>query len=190
MVKVYAVRVGDKYGPEYEERLREKLPNIQFINQAEDPFLRQWNKLRFMNMDIDEPICVIDIDIELTNDYMELFEYPIERGEFVSIPAWWKDTWIETYKLNGGFYKYFPKDCKYIHDKFVKDPQKWTTFYVDNGTTVGPINGEQYFVEDSVKERLKLKLVPEDWVQRGRDGRYLDDGTVKLVHHSWRINKS
>jgi len=167
-LKVFAVRVGDKYGIEYETYLKSKL-DITFINEDEHPFILQWNKMRFMEMDINEHICVIDIDIELLNDYEELFNYPIKRGEFVGIKAWWKDTHNPNYSLNGGFYKYYPKDVKYIADKFRSDPKKWMNYYIDNGTTIGPVNGEQYFVEDSVKERLELKFVPETWVTKWYD---------------------
>jgi hypothetical protein len=184
MVKVYAVRVGDKYGVEHEEYLKSKLPDITFLRDSEHPFLRQWNKLRFMEIDTDDPICVIDLDIELMNDYMELFEYPLQRGEFVGIPAWWKDTDKPGYELNGGFYKYYPKDCKYIAKKFRSDPGKWSEHYIRNGTTVGPINGEQYFVEDSVRERLSLRLVSQDWVAHGPN--FIFHEELKLVHHSHR----
>ena len=55
-----------------------------------------------MNLDIDEPICVMDIDILLINDYKKIFEYPIERGVSCK-PGWWRDTNQEQYKINGGF---------------------------------------------------------------------------------------
>ena len=183
MVPIYAVRVGDKYGPEYEEYLKTKLDNITFLNESISPFIRQWNKIRFFNLDVPGPVCVIDIDIELVNNYMELFDYPVQPGEFIGIPAHWKDTAKLGYSINGGFYKFYPQDTKYIYEKFVNDPEYWSTYYVKNETTCGPVNGEQYFVEDSVKEKLDLKLVPEDWVQRGYNGKFLDDGEVKLVHH-------
>ena len=189
MVKVYAVRLENgKYNELHEHNLREKIPNIEFIRDEVHPFIRQWNKLRFMELDCDEPICVIDVDIELTGNYMELFNHPIERGEFLGIPAWWRDTWDERYTINGGFYKYYPKDCKYIAEKFRKDPRQWSTHYVRNGTTVGPINGEQYFVEDSVNERLNLKLVPEEWVARGPN--YIPEQELKLIHNSWQKSQN
>ena len=182
--------MGQKYGPEYERYLDHKLGKVNWIHEEERPFLRQWNKLRFFELDLDEPICVIDIDIELVNDYEQLFNFPCARGEFISIPAWWKDTDNPDYKLNGGFYKFWPRDTRYITEVFRNDPEKWSTHYVRNGTTIGPINGEQYFVEDHVKQRLDLKLVPEEWVQRGIEGKHLNDGEVKLIHHSFRQENS
>ena len=32
-----------------------------------------------MNLDIDEPICVMDIDVLLINDYKKIFEFSIEK---------------------------------------------------------------------------------------------------------------
>lgn len=119
-----------------------------------------------MGLDIDEPVCVIDIDISFINDYMDAINYPIERGQFLAAQSWWVETETKGYKLQGGFQKYYPKDCKYIYDKFVADPEYWMEYYIKNGTTIGPINGEQYFVEDSVKERLDLKFLPAEWITK------------------------
>ena len=168
-MKIFAVRIGDRYGPEYEKYLEAKLPEYEFVwirEQIHPDVLMQWNKMTAMNQDIDEPVCVIDIDMLLVNDYKKIFEYPVKRGEFVAMPGWWRDTLKEGYSLNGGFFKYYPKDCKYIYDKFMKDIDHWQNHYINNGVTKGPINGEQYFVEDSVKERLELTLIPNSWVSR------------------------
>ena len=70
-MKILAIRIGDKYGPEYETYLERKLPNHEFI-WVREPYdtgvVLQWNKMWGMQMDIDEPICVIDIDILFYND--------------------------------------------------------------------------------------------------------------------------
>jgi len=170
-MKVYCVRIGDKYGKEYEDYINDKLKKYEVI-WIRKPFHNdvtlQWNKMLPMSYDIDEPICVIDIDIHLINDYEKLFDYPIERGQFISIPAWWKDA--DGYNINGGFFKYYPVDCKYIYDKFISDIDYWQQYYINNKTTVGPVNGEQYFVEDSVNDKLELITVPPAWVTRWSNG--------------------
>ena len=168
-MKIFAVRIGDRYGPGYEKYLEDRLPEYDFVwirEQIHPKVLMQWNKMYAMNTDIDEPVCVMDIDMLLINDYRQIFEYPIKRGEFVAIPGWWRDTEKEGYSLNGGFFKYYPTDCKYIYEKFMSNIDYWQNYYIENKITKGPINGEQYFVEDSVKERLKLKLIPNSWVAR------------------------
>ena len=168
-MKIIAVRIGDRYGPEYEVYLESKLPEYEFIwirEPIRDDVVLQWNKMYGMSLDIDEPVCVMDIDVLLINDYKKIFEYPIERGEFVAMPGWWRDTNQDKYKINGGFFKYYPQDCRYIYDEFMSDTEKWQRYYIDNGITTGPVNGEQYFVEDHVRQKLKLKLLPNAWFTR------------------------
>lgn len=163
MQRVFAVRIGDKYGPHYEDYINSKIPNVTWIHEESIGKL-QWNKLIPMSLDIDEPVVVIDIDMLFIHDYMDIINYPIQPGEFVSMPAWWSDA--EGYTLQGGFQKYYPKDCKYIYDEFVSRPDYWMEYYIKNGTTIGPVNGEQYFIEDQIRDKLKLKLIPETWVTR------------------------
>jgi len=178
-MKIFCVRIGTKYGEEYEDYIEDKLSDydIHWIRQPFDNRVElQWNKMLPMNLDIDEPVCVMDIDIILMNDYKKIFDYPILEGEFIGAPDWWQNR--TDYHLNGGFFKYYPKDCKYIFDKFMKDPKYWQQHYIKNGTTIGPVNGEQYFVEDSVNEKLKLKLLPNAWFTR-----WMHDGTKE-----WKAN--
>ena len=84
-MKIVAVRIGNRYGSEYETYLESKLPEYEFVWIREpmaDNIKLQWNKMYGMTLNIDEPICVIDIDILLINDYKKIFEYPIKQGQF------------------------------------------------------------------------------------------------------------
>ena len=164
-MKVFAVNIGTKYGPEYTDYIKRKLSryDVQIINEPYDSqVVLQWNKMYPMSLDIDEPVCVIDVDILLTNNYYELFEHPIKRGQFVALGSWWNND----LNINGGFFKYYPKDCGYIFDKFMSDPQYWMRHYIDKGVTIGPVNGEQFFVKEAVEERLELVRTPEAWCTR------------------------
>jgi hypothetical protein len=171
-MKIVAVRIGDRYGPEYETYLESKLPEYEFVwirNELDRRVKLQWNKMFAMAMDEDEPICVMDIDVLLINDYKKIFEYPIKKGQFLAAPGWWRwgfNDLEERFTINGGFYKYYPKDCKYIFDKFMSDPEHWQTHYIKEGFTSGPVNGEQHFINDSVKERLELITLPNEWFCR------------------------
>ena len=172
-MKIVIVRIGDKYGPEYETYLKKKLSDYELIwihKPIQDNIWYQWNKMAAMNLDIDEPICVMDIDILLVNDYKEVFDYPIEHGQFLAMPSWWGGALKGDYKINGGFFKYYPKECKYIWNAFISDPMKWQRHYIKNGTTMGPVNGEQYFVEDHVKKHLELITLPDEWFTRWSSG--------------------
>lgn len=164
-MKVFAVNIGAKYGPQYTSYIKRKLDryDVHIIDQPYDSrvFL-QWNKMYPMSLDIDEPVCVIDIDILLINDYWDLFELPVKRGQFLALASWWNPD----LNINGGFFKYYPTDCKYIFDKFMRDPVYWQRHYIEKGVTTGPVNGEQFFVAESVEERLELIRTPDAWVTR------------------------
>ena len=165
---IVCVRIGEKYGKEYENYLERKLSDHKFIwiREPYNPLVKlKWNKMWGMQLDVNVPICVMDIDILLTNEYIEVFDFPIKRGQFAAMPGWWRDH-RKGYKINGGFFKYYPQDCKYIYDKFMGDINKWQNYYIENGTTQGPVNGEQHFVEDSVNEELELVTLPNAWFTR------------------------
>ena len=71
-MKIFAVRIGDKYGSEYENYLENKLSDYEMVwirKPYDDRVTLQWNKMNVMNLDIDEPVCVIDIDVLLTGNY-------------------------------------------------------------------------------------------------------------------------
>jgi hypothetical protein len=183
-MKIVCVRIGDRYGPEYEEYLESKLPQHEFIWVREPmspDIMLQWNKMFAMTIKSDEPIVAMDIDLLLIGDYNKIFDYPIERGQFLSIKSWWRELSEEEAKrftINGGFYKYYPEDVQYIYEKFMADPLKWQNKYIEEGWTTGPVNGEQHFIEDSVKEKLELVYLPTEWVTRmdareNRDARKL-----------------
>ena len=164
--KIYAVRVGDKYGEHYERAL----PFVDHWIRHEEAGVRlQWNKLRCFEGE-KCPVIVIDIDLTFMNDYQDLFSLPVERGEFLTTRNWWgQDNPVTMkYKIAGGFYKFWPEDTEYILDIFHEDPLRWQNYYIQNGTTVGPVNGEMNFVEDCVRGRignnpLKMKFVPDAW---------------------------
>ena len=119
-MKIFCIRIGNKLGQLYEEYLKEKLLEYDFTCIRE-PYnkkvLHQWNKLYLMNLDIDEPICVINPDILLLNNYNQLFDTPIKQGQFIATSKWWETN--KQYNIDNCFYKFYPKDCKYIYDKFI-----------------------------------------------------------------------
>ena len=136
---VHGVEIGKKYGEEYEEYLNQKLKGrydlIWIRNPLDSKVALQWNKMFLMNLDYPDPIVVMDIDILLENNFHELFEYPIQKGEFLSIPAWWNER--AGYLSNGGFFKYYPKDCKYIFDEFINNSKHWQSHYIKEVCAIG-----------------------------------------------------
>ncbi len=167
--KIFAIRIGDKYGQDVEDYINSKLPNVNWIREEKDGFKLQWNRLHLMNSGITGPILTIDIDMLFINDYMEAINYPIKRGEYLTAKSWWRDSLGIKSTLNGGFQKYYPEDCKYIYEEFKKNKKHWESFYINSGITVGPVNGEQFFIEKMVRERLELKYLPDNWFTRMKE---------------------
>ena len=167
--KIFAIRIGDKYGQDVEDYINSKLPNVNWIREEKDGFKLQWNRLHLMNSGITGPILTIDIDMLFFNDYMEAINYPIKRGEYLTAKSWWRDSLGIKSTLNGGFQKYYPEDCKYIYEEFKKNKKHWESFYINSGITVGPVNGEQFFIEKMVRERLELKYLPDNWFTRMKE---------------------
>ena len=64
------------------------------------------------------------------------------------------------------------------------DPRHWQSWYIKNGTTIGPVNGEQYFVEDFVNKRLELITFPDSWVTR-----WCDEGVEWQTNITKKYNK-
>lgn len=168
-MRIFCVRIGDKYDIRYEEYLNKKIEDIGYkITWIREPFddrvMLQWNKLQVMQTRIDEPVVVMDIDLLLTNNYRELIEYPINDDEFLLLPAWWNTS--DKFAFNGGFQKFVPKNCNYIFKEFMSRPLYWQGYYIQEGMTIGPVNGEQFFVVEQARKQLKVKTIPDSWVCR------------------------
>ena len=165
-VKVFCVRIGTKYGREYEDYINSKLEDHD-VHWIREPYHKwiplQWNKLKVFDMDIDEPVIVMDIDKLLIHDYEEVINYPCKKDEFVSIPYWWNFNGTP-YKMSGGFYKFWPKYNKNIWDTFVEDIPGWTNHYIKAGLTIGPVNGEFMYVQEHLQ--TELVLMPDAWFTR------------------------
>jgi len=211
-VKIFCVRIGNKYGPEYEDYINSKLVGheVIWIREPFHPHVPlQWNKMQVFGMDIDEPVIVMDIDKLLINDYDEVINYPCARGDFVSIPYWWNFNGTP-FKMSGGSYKFWPSTTRHIYEKFISDIPYYTNYYIKAGLTIGPVNGEFMFVQDSLYG-MNVKLMPDAWFTRWIsdpdistqqiEDKYLDitgnvlyDGhdfhrDIKLVHFTRSTNK-
>ena len=165
-MRVYCVRIGDKYGQQYEDYMNEKLADYEviWIKEPIKPNVPlQWNKMVAMNDDSDEPVVVLDIDKIFINDYKEALDYSIKPGEFLAAPYWWGNGRIP---MSGGFYKFYPKDCKYIYNNYINNIDYYTNYYIKNGYTIGPVNGEFLYVHYMLQRELKLITLPDAWVTR------------------------
>ena len=191
-MKIYCVRIGDKYGQVYEDYYNRKLSDYEVIwvkKPIKPNIPLQWNKMTAMNDDGDEPVLVLDIDQLFINDYKKALDYPIEPGEFLACSYHWGKG--ATTPMSGGYYKFYPKEAKYIYETYMNDIDYWTNYYIKNGSIPGPVAGEFLYVYEQMSKKLKLKLLPDEWVARC-DAEWPDQtfpSERKLVHFTHSLNK-
>ena len=86
------------------------------------------------------------------------------------------DNFLKTRFISGAFLQ------SSIWQDFLRKQNKkyWQRYYIDNEITKGPVNGEQYFVEDHVKQRLELVVLPPAWFTRWVTGENINYGKSML----------
>ena len=132
-MKLVTVRIGNKYGPEYETYLEKNYPIMNLYgceNQYKIMCSYNGTKMYGMNLDIDEPICVMDIDVLLINDYKKIFEFSIEKGEFLLMLVGGEIQIKSSIKLMVGSLNTILKDVKYIYEKFMSNLSHVRTHYI------------------------------------------------------------
>ena len=48
------------------------------------------------------------------NNPSDVLSYPVESGQFVSIPRWWALDQVEEYPISGNFYKFKSHDFSHV----------------------------------------------------------------------------
>ena len=127
---------------------------------------RHWHKLKFFDKEFtgEGDIIVLDIDQVIVNDITEMVNYPVSDNELVSYQKWWT-TSKENIPINGGWYKFKAGSLKFVHDKYMSNPEKWQTHYFNNRTVHYKYYGEQNYVEDCCKRNgVKITHMPGEWV--------------------------
>lgn len=117
-MRVVALRTGNKYGPEYAERLynglaRNTTVGFDYEVITETKYPGWWGKIELFNPK--ERIIVPDLDIVITGNVDFLFEYD---GPFCA----WKDPWAEG--LNGSIHSIAPGYGKELREVFEASAKK------------------------------------------------------------------
>lgn len=160
MIDVCVTHFGDKYSTKYLDNLQKGIArnysgDFNFLVKTNCPY-NHWDKIGFF--ECDNPRIIMDIDILITSNLDELFDYEIPENSLAAFPRWWD---IELgCKINGGFYKINPgPNIVSVADKFYSDPEFWINYYGKISGTIG--KGEQNFVEESV---YFINELPGKWL--------------------------
>lgn len=120
----------------------------------------QWYKIDFFQKDFvkEKDICVMDIDVDIVGNMDFIFDR-VKKNEFRGTRRWWwehKRVGTE-YALSGTMYKFQNGSHQYVYNTFEADIEYWQEYYIKNGITKGPVNGEQHYVQDQIIQNTKEK---------------------------------
>tara|TARA_B100000085_G_scaffold88806_1_gene80195 strand:- start:1332 stop:2063 length:732 start_codon:yes stop_codon:yes gene_type:complete len=155
-------------------------PGIIFKPLEENGKKLQWYKLDFFKKDFvdHEDIIVMDIDLDIVGNVDFLFD---DYKGFVGSHRWWwrwrEDKATNPFALSGTVYKFKNGEHQIVVDTFEKDIKHWEEYFIKNGTTKGPVNGEQHFVQKVlVDNNIPCSYFPEKHIIKW----HKDDFTTQL----------
>jgi hypothetical protein len=154
-LKENTTKVFDFYCYTDHEGLDPDIKKIPLINTDKK---LQWYKLDYFKKGFVENVnqILMDIDLDIVGNVDFLFE---DYEGFVGTHRWWwrwredreaklnKISPEDIIALSGTVYKFKNGEYQYIVDTFEQDIPYWQEYFIKNKTTVGPVNGEQHFVQ-------------------------------------------
>jgi len=140
------------------------LKSQAIINTDSDAYARYMARKARQAKKDDETI-IMDIDMFWMNNPSEVITYPVESGQFVSIPRWWALDQVEEYPISGNFYKFKSHDFPHVASIYRKHHAYFRKHYYEKGLVEEPRLGEQHFVYDMMKH-ADIKLQPAEWCMK------------------------
>ena len=130
--------------------------------EPRDDVEKQWYKIDFHHMPIiaEGKCLIVDIDYQIVGDMDEILSWDLPNHHFGCNYRWWSSH-TDKCAINGGFQMFYQGQTKHLYDIFYQDPKYWQKHYIDIGHAVGPVNGEQNFVDEHVS--LKRSWLPQEW---------------------------
>ena len=173
MIDICVTHFGNKYSTKYLDNLQNGIArnysgDFNFLVETNCPN-NHWDKIGFF--ECDNPRIIMDIDLLVTGNLDELFNYEVPENTLAVFPRWWRTGGC---RINGGFYKINPgPNIWSVADKFYSDPEFWIKYY---GDKVGsPGKGEQDFVYDSV---YFINELPGQWLGIHTEGSERYDSNI------------
>ena len=118
--------------PIYEPYIK-NYPYIQSDIQTHE----HWAKTHFFDPNFiqaseDDETIIMDIDMFWMNNPSDVITYPVEKGQFVSIPRWWALDQVEEYPISGNFYKFKSHDFPHVASIYRQHHSYFRKYYYEN----------------------------------------------------------
>jgi len=135
---------------------------------------------------------LMDIDQVIIRNCDFLFD-DIEDNEFRGTHRfWWRwreDKENKKLALSGSIYKFKNGEHQYIVDEFEKDIDYWQEYFIKNGTTSGPVNGEQHFVQKMLEDnKTKTSMFPEKHIVKWHENDFYIQTCIEHDYKKWSGN--
>tara|TARA_A100001011_G_scaffold29004_1_gene28196 strand:+ start:3150 stop:3860 length:711 start_codon:yes stop_codon:yes gene_type:complete len=216
MTSICTVLNGEKYGTEYVNKLYLDLKkhttkpfkfycytdyDIEFLNEDINiiPIINlnkklQWYKLDYFKKDIvdTDDIVLMDIDMHIIGNVDFLFD-KVKDNEFRGTHRfWWRwreDKDNKLFALSGSVYKFKNGQHQYIVNEFEKDIKKWEEYFINNGVTIGPVNGEQHFVQYQLeKNKTNVSMFPEKHIVKWHNDDFYIQTSIEHAYKKYSGN--
>jgi len=210
MINILTLKVDTKYSAEYVNRLynsikRNTTAEFKFYCYTENPvdllpeiciipiehpnkFKLQWHKLifhktGFANIPIGQKCLILDIDWVILNNIDCILQYDLPSNHLGCFERWWSNrrNWC---KLNGGFQMFYMGETNYLWEEFIKNPEHWQDYFIRIGEAVGPVNGEQNFID---KHTINKEWLPMKWFAK-YVSEALEPGTMAKLQTNWHTD--
>lgn len=176
MTPMYVICTGPNYTPEHVRRFERQLKDhvnidfkihcytsydrssydasIEVIPIENDDGRRQWYKMDVFRMaPKGDVVFVSDIDWTFVGDVTDIFNQEVKSNELIAPYRWWTRYKGKGFTINGGLYKFIGGDHQYVPDTFYDRPQYWMQHYIlDRRLAHPPVNGEQNFVDETIRK--------------------------------------
>lgn len=127
MLRIIAVRTGDKFDQWYEDNLKymidthSQLKYDEFVVIRDDQYEGVFNKLLMFDRYRDGQNLYFDLDVVIKGNCNHFL-----RSDLTVCHAWWRDAWHTP--LNSSIISW-TGDVSHIHDMFAKDPEYYMLKY-------------------------------------------------------------
>ena len=154
----------------------------------------QWYKLDYFKKHIvdTDDIILMDIDQVVIRNCDFLFDN-ISDNEFRGTHRfWWRwreDKDNKKFALSGSVYKFKNGQHQYIVDEFEKDIKFWEEYFIKSGITVGPVNGEQHFVQYQLeKNKTNVSMFPEKHIVKWHKDDFYIQTSIEHAYKKYSSN--
>lgn len=136
-------------------------------------------------------VIVMDIDLDIIGNVDFIFT-PFDSNTFVGTHRWWwrwREDINNEFALSGTIYKFKMGNFEYVADSFESNISYWEEYFILNGITKGPVNGEQHFVQKMLMDnKANVISFPEKHIIKWDSNNFSQQLKIEKAYKEWSNN--